>query len=377
VEHQGNARNTGSTLAFTRMLGRPGRTIPPGGFINRQPSQFKGGAGPTRRCKATRVGELAMFIVILEPVPWLGLRFRPANYKRTWDGKYLPGMDFLKGLPNRLGRDPRSGRRKWGKYVVEARRNGKKLVPGRDLPTARARGIVRPAESSSVRASWKVTLWEDAPDAGQKPRNTWSRAKSPWARPDTLPLKLAPSGGKPWRSFSPARSGGRAVGRTPWSARDALVPASGTKRNRHLWRTRGRPDRGRSAPARGRPRPASGNERYRASKAGPRAGRPGASAGRTSVSRPARDALVPASRNEGIGILAGHGAGPDRGPSAPRLTPTAALRRGGAAGHPYWRNSPSRSICARSGAAHVHADGDGVIQRGDTEARLTELRTRD
>jgi alpha-glucosidase len=53
------------------------------------------------------------------------------------------------------------------------------------------------------KGDWKVSLWEDAPDAGENPEHLVKNEKTVHAT-DTLQLKLAPSGGMV-AIFSPAK----------------------------------------------------------------------------------------------------------------------------------------------------------------------------
>jgi alpha-glucosidase len=53
------------------------------------------------------------------------------------------------------------------------------------------------------KGNWKVSLWEDAPDAGENPEHLVKNEKTVYAS-DTLQLKLAPSGGMV-AIFSPAK----------------------------------------------------------------------------------------------------------------------------------------------------------------------------
>jgi len=108
-----------ATLPFTRVLAG-GADYTPGGFANRQPSQFHTGTKPTE-VQATRAGELAMFILIESPFEVAC--DSPEDYKDK-DGKYLLGMDFLKGLPT-VWDETRGLAGEVGKYVVEVRRHGK------------------------------------------------------------------------------------------------------------------------------------------------------------------------------------------------------------------------------------------------------------
>ena len=184
-----------ATLPFTRVLAGGG-DFTPGGFANRQPSQFQIGAKPTQ-VQGTRAAELAMFILIESP--FTVACDSPEDYKDK-DGKYLLGMDFLKGLPT-VWDETRGLAGEVGKYVVEARRNGKNWYlaaisdrNGKELPVPLkflGKGV------------WKVTLWEDAPDAGENAEHLVRNEET--VRPSgTLQLKLAPSGGTV-AIFSPAK----------------------------------------------------------------------------------------------------------------------------------------------------------------------------
>jgi alpha-glucosidase len=175
-----------ATLPFTRVLAG-GADYTPGGFANRQPSQFKTAMKPTE-VQATRAGELAMFILIESP--FTVACDSPEDYKDK-DGKYLLGMDFLKGLPT-VWDETRGLAGEVGKYVVEARRNGKNwymaAITDRD-----ARALPVPLKFLG-KGNWKVSLWEDAPDAGENAEHMVKNEQTVHAT-DTLQLKLAASGG--------------------------------------------------------------------------------------------------------------------------------------------------------------------------------------
>ena len=107
------------------------------------------------------------------------------------EGKYLLGMDFLKGLPT-VWDETRGLAGEVGQYVVEARRNGKNWYlaaiadrNGRELPV--------PLKFLGA-GNWKAALWEDAPDAGENPSHLVKIERTVHST-DTLQLKLAPSGG--------------------------------------------------------------------------------------------------------------------------------------------------------------------------------------
>jgi len=184
-----------ATLPFTRVLAGPA-DYTPGGFINRQPSQFKVVQTNTP-VQATRAGELAMFIVIFSP--FTVACDSPSNYKDK-DGKYLPGMDFLKGLPT-VWDETRGLAGEVGKYVVEARRNGRNWYLAA-ISDREGRELSVPLKFLG-KGQWKVTLWEDAPDAGENAEHVVKSEKTVSAS-GTLPLHLAPSGGTV-AIFSPAR----------------------------------------------------------------------------------------------------------------------------------------------------------------------------
>jgi alpha-glucosidase len=175
-----------ATLPFTRVLAGPG-DYTPGGFINRQPSQFK--VVPTNTpVQATRAGELAMFILIESPFTVACDSY--SNYKDK-DGNYLPGMDFLKGLPT-VWDETHGLDGEVGKYVVEARRHGKNWYLAA-IADRNGRELSVPLKFLG-KGKWKVTLWEDAPDAAENPAGVVKSVKA-LGPLDTLSLKLAPSGG--------------------------------------------------------------------------------------------------------------------------------------------------------------------------------------
>jgi alpha-glucosidase len=184
-----------ATLPFTRVLAGPA-DYTPGGFINRQPAQFRNVRVNTQ-VQGTRASELAMFILIESPFTVACDSYN--NYKDK-EGKYLLGMDFLKGLPT-VWDETRGLAGEVGKYVVEVRRNGKNwylaAISDRD-----ARELPTPLKFLA-KGKWKVTLWEDAPDSDQNAEHLVKNGKNVRSS-DTLQLKLAPSGGTV-AIFSPAK----------------------------------------------------------------------------------------------------------------------------------------------------------------------------
>jgi alpha-glucosidase len=175
-----------ATLPFTRVLAGPG-DYTPGGFINRQPLQFRNVQVNTQ-VQGTRTSELAMFILIESPFT---VACDSYNKYKDQDGKYQPGMDFLKGLPT-VWDETRGLAGEVGKYVVEVRRNGKDWYLAA-ITDRNARELPVPLKFLG-KGNWKVTLWEDAPDSDQNAEHLVKNEKT--VRPsDTLHLKLAPSGG--------------------------------------------------------------------------------------------------------------------------------------------------------------------------------------
>jgi len=184
-----------ATLPFTRVLAGPG-DYTPGGFINRQPWQFQNVKTNTQ-VQGTRASELAMFILIESP---FAVACDSYNHYKDEDGKYLLGMDFLKGLPT-VWDETHGLAGEVGKYVVEARRNGKNWYLA---AVSDRNGRELPVELKFLGAgTWKAILWEDASDSDQNAEHLVRSEKT--ARPsDTLQLKLAPSGGmvaifSPWQ----------------------------------------------------------------------------------------------------------------------------------------------------------------------------------
>jgi len=182
-----------ATLPFTRVLAG-GADYTPGGFANRQPSQFRTGMKPTE-VQATRAGELAMFILIESP--FTVACDSPEDYKDK-DGKYLLGMDFLKGLPT-VWDETRAWPAKLGQYVVEARRNGKNWYLAA-ITDRTARELPVPLKFPGQGQLESLPMGERA-DAGENAEHLVRNEKT--VRPsDTLQLKLAPSA-EPWLSSRP------------------------------------------------------------------------------------------------------------------------------------------------------------------------------
>ena len=175
-----------ATLPFTRVLAGPG-DYTPGGFINRQPSQF-GKEKTSTQTQGTRASELAMFILIESPFTVACDSYD--NYKDK-DGKYKPGMDFLKGLPT-VWDETRGLAGEVGKYVVEVRRNGKNWYLAA-ISDSTSRELQVPLNFLS-KGNWKITEWEDASDSDQNAEHLVKNERTV-RKSDILQIELAPSGG--------------------------------------------------------------------------------------------------------------------------------------------------------------------------------------
>ncbi len=90
------------TLPFTRFLAGPA-DFTPGGFLNRQPGQFKVDA-QAAQVQGTRCAELALFVVYDSPV--CCVCDHPSHYRDQ------PGVRVPEDRAHRLGRDPRARRRR-------------------------------------------------------------------------------------------------------------------------------------------------------------------------------------------------------------------------------------------------------------------------
>ena len=169
------------TLPFTRFLEGPA-DFTPGGFLNRQPSQFKTNVKPTQ-VQGTRAAELALFVCYDSPV--CCVCDSPEHIR---DQK---GADFLKIVPTvwdeTLALDGAVG-----EHLVMARRSGDDWYLGA-MSAGDAREL--PVKLDFLgEGRWKLKLWQDAADSDQNAENLVVDEKDVSAG-DTLKLKLAPNGG--------------------------------------------------------------------------------------------------------------------------------------------------------------------------------------
>jgi alpha-glucosidase len=169
------------TLPFTRFLEGPA-DFTPGGFLNRQPSQFKTNVKPTQ-VQGTRVLELALFVCYDSPV--CCVCDSPEHIR---DQK---GADFLKIVPTvwdeTLALDGAVG-----EHLIMARRSGDDWYLG---AMSAGDGRELPVKLDFLgEGQWKLKLWQDAADSDQNAENLAVDEKVVSAG-DSLKLKLAPNGG--------------------------------------------------------------------------------------------------------------------------------------------------------------------------------------
>jgi alpha-glucosidase len=169
-----------ATLPFTRFLVGPG-DFTPGGFLNRQPSQFKP-QNPTT-VQGTRCEELSLFVCFDSPL--CCVCDAPEHYQNQ------PGADFLKIVPT-VWDDTKVLDAEVGQHLVMARRSGKEWFLG-GLTDRNARTITVPLNFLGS-GHWKLHWWKDAPDADQNAEHLVTEDRMVTAK-DQLELKFAPSGG--------------------------------------------------------------------------------------------------------------------------------------------------------------------------------------
>lgn len=140
------------TLPFTRFLTGPG-DFTPGGFLNRQPSQFKAN-GAEAEVQGTRASELALFVIYNSPVTVAC--DLPAHYYNQ------PGAEFLKIVPT-VWDETHVLDAQVADYIVEARRKGNDWFIG-GLTDATPRQLTIPLTFLG-RGKYKLQVWKDAKDS--------------------------------------------------------------------------------------------------------------------------------------------------------------------------------------------------------------------
>jgi alpha-glucosidase len=168
------------TLPFTRFLAGPA-DFTPGGFLNRQPGQFK--ADPkAAQVQGTRAAELSLFVAYDSPL--CCVCDHPRHYRDQ------PGADFLKIVPT-VWDDTRVLDAEVAEYLVIARRSGNDwflaaLTANKDRDVAIKLDFLG-------RGRWKARIWKDAADSQTNAEHLdmEDRSLSP---SDVLNIHLAPCG---------------------------------------------------------------------------------------------------------------------------------------------------------------------------------------
>jgi alpha-glucosidase len=169
------------TLPFTRFLAGPA-DYTPGGFLNRQPAQFKAD-GKKAEVQGTRASELALFVVYDSPI--CCVCDHPDHYRDQ------PGVDFLKVVPT-VWDETRVLDGEVGRHLVMARRSGRDWFLGA-LTDASERKL--PVKLDFLGPGrWKLRLWKDAADSDINAELVEVEERSVTAA-DTLQVQLAPAGG--------------------------------------------------------------------------------------------------------------------------------------------------------------------------------------
>jgi alpha-glucosidase len=176
------------TLPFTRYLEGPA-DFTPGGFLNRQPDQFKTKVKPTQ-VQGTRAGELALFVCYDSPVCCVC-----EHPDRLRD---QAGADFLKIVPT-VWDDTRVLDGSVSEHLVMARQSGDDWFLGamtnreaREIPVKLDFLDDFPGPSQTGR--WRLKLWQDADDSGENAEHLEVDEQVVTVG-DTITLKLAPAGG--------------------------------------------------------------------------------------------------------------------------------------------------------------------------------------
>jgi alpha-glucosidase len=169
------------TLPFTRFLAGPG-DFTPGGFLNRQPSDFKIVPAATE-VQGTRCAELALCVLFDSPL--CCLCDKPENYRGQ------PGADFLKIAPT-VWDETRVLDGVVARHLVMARQSGRQWFLGA-MTDREARQIPVRLDFLGP-GNWTMHLWSDAADSNVNPEHLQTETRTVTAR-STLDLRLAPSGG--------------------------------------------------------------------------------------------------------------------------------------------------------------------------------------
>ena len=140
------------TLPFTRFLAGPA-DFTPGGFLNRQPGQFKAD-GKAAQVQGTRAAELALFVAYDSPL--CCVCDHPSHYRNQ------PGADFLKIVPT-VWDDTRVLDGEVAKHLLIARQSGNDWFVGA-LTDRVARDVTIKLDFLG-KGRWKMRAWMDATDS--------------------------------------------------------------------------------------------------------------------------------------------------------------------------------------------------------------------
>jgi len=169
------------TLPFTRFLAGPA-DFTPGGFLNRQPAQFKADS-IAAEVQGTRAAQLALFVLYDSPI--CCVCDHPDHYRNQ------PGADFLKIVPT-VWDETRVLDGVVAQQLVEARRSGRDWFLGA-MTDSTAREI--PVKLDFLKTGrWKMQLWQDSADSDVNAEHLEFEERVVTAA-DTMPLKLSPAGG--------------------------------------------------------------------------------------------------------------------------------------------------------------------------------------
>ena len=169
------------TLPFTRFLSGPA-DFTPGGFLNRQPSQFKPDAKEAK-VQGTRAAELGLFVAYESPL--CCVCDHPDHYRNQ------PGTDFLKIVPT-VWDDTKVLEGEVGKQLVIARRSGTQwFLAGLTDSTSR---IATMNVGFLGKGKWRMRIWKDAPDSDTNAEQLATEEREVTSG-DKITIPMAPAGG--------------------------------------------------------------------------------------------------------------------------------------------------------------------------------------
>jgi alpha-glucosidase len=169
------------TLPFTRFLAGPA-DFTPGGFLNRQPGQFKIDPHATE-VQGTRCAELALFVAYDSPLTCVC--DHPSHYRDQ------PGAEFLKVVPT-VWDDTKVLGAEVARHLIVARRSGKEWFIGALTGDDAYETTVR--LDFLGKGHWNLHVWKDAADSDVNAEHV-EVEKRVVTSADTLTIRMAPAGG--------------------------------------------------------------------------------------------------------------------------------------------------------------------------------------